>query len=132
MPVTSPNNGLVKPLRIDTAWFLKRIAEKGSQRSLAQAMRQRDGKPVEPASLNRLLHGQRLMQLHEARQMADLLEVPLADVLRHAGIRVRDEADDLEKRYAAACKMVRTLLGFIDEAGLAVPKRVREQAESIG
>lgn len=36
------------------------------------------------------------MQLQEARQLADLLRVPLAEIIRRAGVQVRPEDLTLE------------------------------------
>lgn len=38
-----------------------------------------------------MLRGKRAIQLHEARQLADVLDIPLIDVLRHAGIATHEE-----------------------------------------
>ena len=35
-----------------------------------------------------MLHGERAMFMREAQQMAKLLDLPLADVLRHAGLDI--------------------------------------------
>lgn len=119
--------------RIDSAWFAARIAASryGSQRQLAPHLRGRAGQPLTSAQVSLMLSGKRGMRLEEARQLADLLGEPLAEVLRHAGIDVRGPDDDLEARHRAAVRMVASLLGVIDEHGVPLPKRVREQAAAI-
>jgi len=119
--------------RIDTAWFLDLIAASrfGSGRKLAPYIKGRSGRPLASSNLSLMLNGKRAMQLHEARQLATLLGVPLAEILRHAGIDVRDAGDDIEPRHRAAVRMVRTLLAFIDETGVHLPKKVRDAAEAI-
>jgi len=80
-------------MKIDTEWFndLIRKSPYGSQRRFARKIRGRHGKPLDPSALSLMLRGKRAMQLHEARQFADILDVPLADVIRHAGIAVPDD-----------------------------------------
>lgn len=112
--------------RLDSAWFVARIADVGvSQRALAERI------GLQQATLCRMLQGKRRMQIVEARALADALAVPFADVLRHAGVSVRDDGDDIEKRHRAAVRMVRTLMGVIDEHGVQLPDRVRKQAGAI-
>lgn len=80
-------------MRVDTGWFndLIRRSSFGSQRRLARKIRGRSGKPLDPAALSLMLRGKRSIQLSEARQLADLLNVPLIEVLRHAGIAMPEE-----------------------------------------
>lgn len=73
---------------VDTAWFERKIAESpyGSMRQLAKHMRQPDGKPIDHSAVSRMLRGERAIQLHEARLLADLLGVPMAEIIRRAGV----------------------------------------------
>lgn len=119
---------------IDTAWFQARIRASRfrSMRGIAPHLRNIRGLPMSIDGLVQRLHGRRQLRIGEARQFADLLEIPLADVLRRAGIDTRGPEDDLEARHRAAVRMVGTLLAFIDEAGVAVPAKVRAAAAAIG
>ena len=76
------------PLHIDTLWFKHRIAESphGSLSRVARKMQGRTGRPLEPSMLSLMLRGKREMRLDEARQLANLLGVPLIEVLRHVGL----------------------------------------------
>lgn len=80
-------------MRVNTAWFTDRIRQSpyGSQRRLAPKIRGRNGQPLEPSALSLMFRGKRSMQLHEARQIADLLDVSLVDVLHHAGVTHADD-----------------------------------------
>lgn len=71
-------------MSIDTLWFRDKIRDSlyVSQRRLAREMH------LDPASLSLLLRGKRKMQLVEAEQLAQLLGVPLEEVLRHAGLKL--------------------------------------------
>ncbi len=75
---------------IDTHWFLEAIAASPfpSQRLLAQQMVNRHGREMSQSALCLTIQGRRCMQLQEAEQLAMLLEVPLAEILVHAGIDV--------------------------------------------
>lgn len=80
-------------MRVDTQWFNDMISRTayGSQRRIARKIRGRHGRPLDPAALSLMLRGKRAMQISEARQFADILNVPLIEVLRRAGISVPDE-----------------------------------------
>lgn len=119
--------------RIDTAWFQARIRESRyrSMRGLAPHLLNIRGRPMSIDGIWKRLHGRRPLRIAEARQLADLLAVPLPELLRRAGVDVRDQVDDVEARCRAAVRMVGTLLAFIDEAGAQLPKRVRDQAAAI-
>lgn len=82
-------------MRVDTSWFVDKIRETpyGSMRRISGKIRGRNGKPLDPSALSLMLRGKRSMQLEEARQFADLFDVPLIDVLRHAGISVPENRD---------------------------------------
>jgi hypothetical protein len=73
---------------IDTAWFLAQIQASNhpTQAEVAARLRARSGRPMDPAAFSRLLRGERGMQIDEAQQLAKLLKVPLAEVLRRAGL----------------------------------------------
>jgi hypothetical protein len=119
--------------RIDTAWFYARIraSRYRSMRRLAPHLANTRGRPMANSGLVLVLHGRRPLRIGQARQLADLLGVPLPEVIRRAGVDVRDEGDDVEARLRVAVRMVGTLLAFVDEAGVAVPRRVRDQAAAI-
>lgn len=120
--------------RIDTAWFYARIRASRfrTMRRLAPHLANTRGRPMANSGLVLVLHGRRPLRIAQARQLADLLGVPLPELLRRAGVDVRDEVDDLEARHRAAVRMVGTLLAFIDEAGVALPAKVRAAAAAIG
>jgi hypothetical protein len=73
---------------MDSDWFMKQIAESpyGSLRKLAPRMRNRLGSALQVSALSRMISGERDMQLHEARQLADLLGQPMSEIIRRAGI----------------------------------------------
>lgn len=67
--------------RIDTEWFVEQLrARKISQRGLARAL------GLDIWSVWHMLRGGRRMQIVEARQIADILGVPVTEILRHAGL----------------------------------------------
>jgi transcriptional regulator with XRE-family HTH domain len=71
--------------RIDARWFDTHLQERRlSRRQLARLM------GIDPASVYRLLHGVRPMRMSEASQLANILGVPVGQVLEHAGLRVGD------------------------------------------
>jgi len=80
-------------MKVDTGWFndVIRKSPYGSQRRLAKKLRGRHGRSLDPSALSLMLRGKRAIQLHEARQFADLLDVPLVEVLRHAGVALPEE-----------------------------------------
>ncbi len=76
-------------MSIDTRWFKEKIkaSRYRTLRGVARRMQGRNG-PMEMSSLFHMLKGTRQMKLVEARQLADLLEIPLIDVIRRAGVHV--------------------------------------------
>lgn len=80
-------------MKVDTAWFNAIIAKSpyGSQRRLARKIMGRHGKALDASALSLMLRGKRQMQIDEARQLADLLDVPLVEVIQHAGIETHEE-----------------------------------------
>jgi len=80
-------------MRFDSGWFndLIRRSPYKSQRQLAPKIRGRNGKALDPSAVSLMLRGKRAMQMHEARQFADLLDVPLIEILRHAGVALPEE-----------------------------------------
>lgn len=67
--------------KIDTLWFQHQIEDKGlSQRKLAKRMR------LDPSSVSLMLRGKRYMKVHEAAAIAEILGVPLLEVMGRAGI----------------------------------------------
>ena len=85
----------------DTAWFKEKIRKSpyGSLRQLAKRIQIINGKAMEPMALHRLIYGKRMLQLNEARQMADLLHVPMVELIRRWGVSVgaHDIPADLKK-----------------------------------
>lgn len=64
-------------------WFDARIRDKKlSQRALAKLLN------MDPSSLSLLLHGKRRMRVEQAAEIARLLGVPVADVMRHGGAKI--------------------------------------------
>lgn len=84
---------------IETDWFIERIKESGygSLRSLAPKIRGKLGKRLDVAALSLMLRGKREIKLGEARQLADLLMVPMGEVIRRAGVPFRGR-DNVEGR----------------------------------
>lgn len=82
-------------MKIDTAWFreLIRISPFRSQKNIAAQIKGKSGKPLAPEAITLMLQGKRVMQIEEAKQIADLLKVPLAEVLAHAGIKGAERPD---------------------------------------
>lgn len=84
-------------MAIDTDWFVRRIqeSEHGSLRRLAAKMRNRQGEPMNIAPVSLMLRGKREIVLSEARQLADLLGVPMGEVIKRAGVSfgVRDNVE---------------------------------------
>ena len=65
---------------------------------------------VWPAALSRSLDGKRKMQLPEAVKLSQVLNVPLAEVLRNAGIQ---EAQSIGRRCS--------IIGHLSESGVVKP-----------
>lgn len=87
---------------ISTRWFKDVLAEKQiTQRAVAHSLQ------LDPASVSLMLRGKRRLQLDEAAALAQLLGVPLDDVLYHAGI----------DPTAGAAKGSVPIMGWIDNEG---------------
>jgi hypothetical protein len=73
---------------VDKEWFKKTVAESpyGSVRQLARHMRYPDGSVFNHSQVWRMLNGERDICLYEARQLADLLGVPMSEVIRRSGV----------------------------------------------
>lgn len=70
-----------KGIGINTRWFQNGLADvKVSQRRLAKMM------GLDPSAVTLMLQGRRAMSAAEAAMIAKVLGVPVADVLRQAGI----------------------------------------------
>lgn len=68
-------------------WFKNALSDRRlSQRELAKRLN------MDPGGLNRRLNGKSRLQLADASEIAKILEVPVADVLRNAGVDLRDLA----------------------------------------
>lgn len=87
---------------INTRWFKDVLAEKQiTQRNVSASL------SLDPASVSLMLRGKRRLQLDEAAALAQLLGVPLDDVLYHAGI----------DPTAGATRGSVPLMGWIDNEG---------------
>lgn len=68
---------------MNTDWFVKKLeGRKLSQRGMAKMM------GLDPSALSLMLRGKRRMTVHEAAQMAVLLDVPPSEVLTNAGVQL--------------------------------------------
>lgn len=76
--------------RIDTQWFRERIRSSRyrSLRSLAKVMSGRN-KDLNISSLSLMLRGKRLMLARTVADLANLLDIPVAEILRRAGYPVK-------------------------------------------
>lgn len=73
-------------MNIDKAWFQERLAAKKlSQRKLAKVLE------IDPSSVTVMLQGRRKMTMGEAQVIAGQLALPVTEVMRRAGIDVRDD-----------------------------------------
>lgn len=71
---------------VDREWFRDRLANiKMSQRKLAAHL------DLDPAAVSLMLRGDRKITSSEAQRIADLFTVPVTEILRRAGIDVRDD-----------------------------------------
>lgn len=71
---------------INKAWFQDQLARiKISQRTLAKRI------GLDPAAVSYMFAGQRKMTMPEAKAIADVLMVPVTEVMRQAGIEVLDD-----------------------------------------
>ena len=85
---------------MDAQWFQARIKDqRKSQRALARAL------GIDPSQVTNMLKGRRRMQLQEASAIANFLNAPVEEVLRHAGLAV-----------SAGARRAK-LAGWIDEVG---------------
>lgn len=92
---------------INTRWFKERMADRHlTQRKVAKSLE------LDPAAISLLLRGQRRLQMDEAAEMAQLLGVPLNEVLVAAGI-------DPE----AGAKGAVSVVGWVDDSGEVHMKR---------
>lgn len=83
-------------MEIDTAWFIRRIEGLDlSLRKIAPLIRGRSGKSLDVAAVSLMLRGLREISLSEARQLANILEVPMSEVIKRAGVPfgVRDNVE---------------------------------------
>lgn len=79
------NTTSVTHRQVDTQWFAKQLEASGlSQRSLARLMH------TDHSTLSRLFHGKQEMRIPEATEIARYLNVPVSEVLKHAGLPVDD------------------------------------------
>ena len=77
-------------MSINTEWFRERLAHQQlSARSLAKKL------GIDSAAVSLTLRGKRRMALEEANQIAEILDVPVTEVLRQAGIQVQQDAREI-------------------------------------
>lgn len=70
---------------LNKAWFQTALRDRGkSQAALARHL------DLDTASMSRLFSGQRRMQLDEAESIARFLSVSVLDVLKQAGLEIRE------------------------------------------
>ena len=70
-------------MTIDTKWFQSRVRDaEMSQSRLAQLL------GIDRSALSLMLHGKRGMKIEEATRMAEILALPIDQVLAHAGVKV--------------------------------------------
>lgn len=76
---------------INTKWFLDRLRDLGmSQRELARGLN------LDASAVNLMIHGKRTISADEAARIADLLNQPLEEVLRQAGVTVSSQTETVE------------------------------------
>lgn len=97
---------------IDTQWFQERLADQRlTQRSAAKHMN------MDPASLSLLFSGKRRLRVDQAADLAELLKVPLNEVIRRAGVEL-----------TGSKRGILNVIGFIDGKGAVT---VREDAPGM-
>lgn len=98
MPHTKNAALVIKP---NYKWFTNALRDRRlSQRELAKRL------GMDPGGLNRRLKGKSRLQLADASRIAIILEVPVADVLKNAGVDMRDLTTERENRVA--------IVGWVD------------------
>ena len=77
-------------MAIDTDWFKKQIEQTpaGSLRRLASQMKNHLGKPMDVASLSRIINGKQAMAVSDAVQLAQVFDCDVRDVIRRAGFKL--------------------------------------------
>lgn len=104
-------------MAFDTKWFRERLHASGrSQRDLAKTL------DKDPSSVSLLLRGKRQMKMQEATKLAQFLDQPLHEVLRHAGVMAPADARAAARgEHADVMEMVNThdvpLVGYVDGEG---------------
>lgn len=77
--------------KVNTRFFVNRIADLDlSNRETARRLN------MHFASFHRIIHGQRKVQLDELVALAELLRLPLAEVIENFGVRIRKDAPQAE------------------------------------
>lgn len=72
--------------QINQAWFQERLRQlKISQRQLAKRIN------MDPAGVSYMFQGKRAMSMDEAKAIAEIMLVPVTEVMRQAGIEVLDD-----------------------------------------
>lgn len=76
---------------INTKWFIDRLRDLGiSQRELGRRI------GMDASAVNLMIHGKRSISAEEAARIADILNLPLEEVLRRAGIVVSSQTETVE------------------------------------
>jgi transcriptional regulator with XRE-family HTH domain len=76
--------------RIDTAWFRARLDDRRmSQRELARSL------GLDSGAVSLMFRGKRTMKIAEAVSIASLLGVPADDVMRHAGVQIESQFEQV-------------------------------------
>lgn len=92
---------------MNTDWFRQKLSErKLSQRGLAKLL------DLDPAAVSLMLRGQRKMTTKEAHEIANLIGMPVTEVLRQAGIDVLDDVRRVP--ISASCDEAGTVTLFPD------------------
>lgn len=100
---------------MNTQWFRERLQDKKlSQRGLAKMLE------IDPAAASLMMRGKRKMTPHEAHQISQILGTPLNEVLRQAGIEVREDVRDCP------------IAAFVNEEGAVTTMPPRTHDPALG
>lgn len=93
------------PGKVDKLWFARALeARNMSGRDLAKAMK------MDPSAVSRMLNGRRMIKTHEAARMAEVLGVPVREVLERTGVKV-------DSKTAIAERGMAPVVGRVDAQG---------------
>ena len=78
----------MRRVKTDAGWILSQIkaSQYGSLREIATRVKNNQGRPIGPGPLSRAINGERELHLPEIRELADLLGVPMGEMIRRLGI----------------------------------------------